>query len=192
MPPVTAISDGCPRLGHAEVQQLGVPTRGNEYVGGLDIAMDDALRVSALERIADLDAEPQDGFGGESMGGDHLAEGLAVEQLHGQERHAVVLSGVVDGADVGVVQAGGGAGLVAEAIEGVLIEERGVRQELEGGLTVKASVLGAIYRAHAAAAQLRQNAVVADQLTDKLPRALHCLCGWVNGRWAASRGQALH
>ena len=42
-------------LGQSEVENLGVPSFGYEYVSGLDVPVDDALRVSCIEGIRDID-----------------------------------------------------------------------------------------------------------------------------------------
>ena len=78
---------------------------------------------------------------------------LALDQLHDEEGLALVLVDVVDRADVGMVQGGGGAGLAAEPLQplrdpGIL---RG--QELEGDAPAQAGVLGLVDDPHAAAAR---------------------------------------
>ena len=42
------------QLGQPEVEHLRLAARGDEDVGGLDVAMDDALRVRRVERVGDL------------------------------------------------------------------------------------------------------------------------------------------
>jgi hypothetical protein len=37
------------QLGKPEIQKLGMPTLGDEYVGGLKVAVDDTFRVGAVE-----------------------------------------------------------------------------------------------------------------------------------------------
>ena len=43
------------------------------------------------------------------------------EELHDNERLVVLLADFVDGADVGVIERGGGAGLATKAFEGLRI-----------------------------------------------------------------------
>src|SRR6516162_875525 len=50
------------RLGHAEVDDLGhrlAVVQANQDVGGLEVAVDDALLVRVLHRLADRHEEPQ-------------------------------------------------------------------------------------------------------------------------------------
>ena len=53
------------QLGDAEVEDLGVAAVGDDDVGRLEIAMDDARRVSSAERLADVDADADDVAAGE-------------------------------------------------------------------------------------------------------------------------------
>src|SRR5262249_54875561 len=42
-------------FGEAEIEDFGVAAAGDENVGGLDVAMDDAFGVSGIERVRDFD-----------------------------------------------------------------------------------------------------------------------------------------
>ena len=95
-----------------------------------------------------------------------MLERLPFEKLHGDEGLALVLVDVVDGADVGVVEGGGGTRLALEAFPGLVTREQPLGEELESHLSPQARVLGLVDDAHAPAAQLLEDAVVGDGLAD--------------------------
>ena len=82
------------------------------------------------------------------------------------KRLAVVLADFIDGADVGMVQRGGGAGFAAEAFERLWVVATVVRKELQGDEATELGVFGFVDHAHPAAAELFDNAVVRDGLAD--------------------------
>ena len=59
-----------------KIENLGVPSVSHEYVGGLDVSVDDSFGVSGVERISDFDAEIQQCL-----------------HLHGAARNAVLQRG---------------------------------------------------------------------------------------------------
>ena len=72
------------------------------------------------------------------------------------------LAHLVDRAHVGVVQHRRRAGLVDQPVAGVRVPAKGARQELERGVAAQALVLGLEHDAHAALAQLVEQAVLPD------------------------------
>ena len=90
-----------------------------------------------------------------------------VEELHDEERAAVLLADIVDGADVGVVQRRCGARLAAESGQGLGIFREVRRQELQRDEALQPRILGFVHDAHSAAAQLLDDAVVRERLTDQ-------------------------
>jgi hypothetical protein len=144
----------------AEVENFGLAAAGDEDVGGLDVAMDDALGVGGVEGVGDFEGDFEEGVEVEGVAVDAMLKGGAVEILHGDEGLAVLFADVVDGADVGVVQGGGRLGFAFEAGEGLGILGDVVGEEFQGDVAVKARVLGFVDNAHAAATELFEHAVV--------------------------------
>ena len=72
----------------------------------------------------------------------------------------MVLANFVNGADVGMIQSRGGAGLTPEALERLGIVRQAVWQKLEGDKAVELDVLGLIDDAHPAAADFFQDSVM--------------------------------
>ena len=153
-------------FGQAEVEDLGVSALGDENVGGLDVAMDDVLAVRGVERVGDFDGQAEQDVHFERTSGDAVLEGQAVEVLHGDEGLSIFFADVVNGADVGMVQGGGGFGFAAETLERLAVLGDVFREEFQGDEAIEAGVFGLVDDAHAAAAQLFNNAVVRDGLAD--------------------------
>ena len=97
---------------------------------------------------------------------------LAVDVLHRVVVDAVLLADGEDRHDVRMVQLGGRLGFVAEAGDLPLVEHRGERQDLERHAAVERNLLGLVDDAHAAAADLADDLVVADLLGGGLARPL--------------------
>jgi hypothetical protein len=90
--------------------------------------VDDALSVREVQRrgkLAEQGERPAKGDG--RLLADEVAEGAAVEELHGDEVDAVRLVDVVNDDDVGVAKLGGEAGLALEALD-----QRGVSRQVAG------------------------------------------------------------
>ena len=100
-----------------KIEDLGLTTLGQKDVRWLDIPVHDALGVGGIERAEHLYPEPQDILPRERASFDAVLERLPLEPLHDEERLAVLLADIVDGADVRVIQRGGGARLATESLE---------------------------------------------------------------------------
>ena len=76
------------------------------------------------------------------------------------------------GADVGMVQSGGGTCFAAKAFQCLRILGHFVGQEFQGDEAAKLGVLGLVDHTHPAAAELLDDAVVRDGLADHALRSL--------------------
>jgi hypothetical protein len=159
-------------LGDAEVGDLQAPVRGDEEVGGFDVAVDDALGVGVVEAFGSLAEELEDDGG--SGGADLVEQGgesAPGDVLHGDEGDGFAgahfgVADLVDGDDVGMGEPAGGLGFALEALlhvaalgfVGDVVEFDG----LEGDVAADDGVEAAVDDAHAAAAELLTHFVGAE------------------------------
>lgn len=134
--------------------------------------MDDPLLVGVAERVGDLFGDVHDVVDRQRVllvVLQELAEVAAVQQLHHEVEHALVLAEVVDNGDAPVLEGGGDPGLAAEAFAddaGVVLVVLGAHglEALDGDLAAQCLVAGAPDLAHAAAPdQVEQPVPALDQ-----------------------------
>src|SRR5205085_49344 len=133
---------------------------GHKDIGWLDVAMDDALRMRGVKGVGNFDAEVDKLVDLERAAGEAIVERLALHPLHDDERVTLMLADVVDRADVGVVQAGRGSRFDAKPFHRLPIACEVFWNELEGDLPPKAGVVSTVDNAHAAGAELVDDAIV--------------------------------
>ena len=150
-------------LGQAEVREVAVLLAGGDCdqdVRGLDVAVDEALLVRRVERIGDLGEELDRASRLEgALLGEDLREVAALDVAHGEEEDAVLLARLEDRDDVRVVEGGGDLRLPQEALPETLVLRELGGDHLERDLAAEPGFLGAVDRAHAAAADERLDAV---------------------------------
>ena len=116
MAPVLRLARLVELLGQAEVGDLGRAVLGQQHVGRLQVAVDDALArgppawPAPASRPAGAASR-----GGSGVPPSFFVQAAAGAELQREERQAVVLADLVDLHDVGMLQAGDGLGLGAEA-----------------------------------------------------------------------------
>src|SRR5260370_37594602 len=90
----------------------------------------------------------------------------AVQKLHGQEEMAVFLPNLMDGADIGMIKGGSGAGFAAETLQCLRILRDIVGEKLKRDKSAERDIFGLVNHAHAAAAEFLDDAVVRDGAPD--------------------------
>ena len=90
----------------------------------------------------------------------------AVQKLHRDERLLATLANVVNRANVGVVEGGGGTSFTSETFQCLRVSGNVIRQELERNETTQLRVLGLVNDAHTATAELFDDAVARNCLAD--------------------------
>ena len=95
-----------------------------------------------------------------------MLQGQAVEELHGDEGLAALVVNFVDGADVGMIQSGGGLRFALETGQGLGIFGNFVGQEFERYEAAEFEVFGFVDNPHAATTELFDDSIVRDGLAD--------------------------
>ena len=132
--------------------------------------MDHSSLVGVLHRIADLakEGESMIEFGRidrPSSSVEIAIQSLPADQFHGEEVVAVVgAAGLVDGADVRVLEPGQGLGLTLEHLDVVVVYEMTAADDLERDQSTRARLFGLVDNPHSAFAENAEDAIVADGL----------------------------
>jgi hypothetical protein len=148
---------GDDELREAEVGQLDTALDVHEHVLGLDVAVDDALVVRVLERVADLGHDRQGLARREAALAHQPAQVRALDELHQQEPALARLAEIVDAHDAGMVEPREQACLAQEALGEARVPGRAGREDLERDVAVELPVPRAVDDPHAA---------LADELAD--------------------------
>ena len=105
------------QLRQPEVENLHLSAGGQKDVGGLDVAMDDALGVRRHQRVGHLHPDVEHLSIAIGVAGDVLLQALPLKLLHDDEGVAVVVFNAVDRADIRMVQQRGGPGLARKTFQ---------------------------------------------------------------------------
>src|SRR6185437_14082344 len=100
---------------------------------------------------------------------DVTAQRFAIQELHGDERAAVLLADVINSANGRVIQSGCSSRLASKPLERQRLLREGFGEEFQGHRTVEAVVVSLVYDTHPAGAKLFQDAIVRNGLTDHGP-----------------------
>jgi hypothetical protein len=146
-----------------------MPALGHEDVGGLDVAMEDPVRVRRFECIRQLDAKFKNLCRGQRTARDQAVERHPFQELHRDEVPPVMLSDVVHHADVRMIDRRGGQSLALEPFDCAGIVRQLFREELQCDDAAQPGVLGLVDLSHAPRAQLLHDAVMRDGFADHQP-----------------------
>jgi hypothetical protein len=72
-----------------------------ENVGGLDVAVDNASSVTSVERVGDVDGDGEKSFRFQRMPRNAMRQGDPVQKFHDNEWLTILLSNLMDRADMG-------------------------------------------------------------------------------------------
>ena len=144
----------------AKVEQLCLSAIGDENIGRLDVAMNDFFGMSRIECIGNLRPQIEHLIDFHRLSVDRVLERLSLHHLHRDERTPFVLADFVDGADVGMVEGGGGLCFALESFQRLSGCNQFLRKELQGDMAFEAQILRLIHHAHSAAAKLFQDPVM--------------------------------
>ena len=144
---------------------FGCPVSSTRMLAGLEVAVDDALVVGVLHRVAHPRQQPsRAAVTSRPLAAGVLVQRQAADELHGEERLAVVgQPGLVDLGDAGVVQPAQDLRLLGEALQQGGRDEAGA-DHLQGDGAARVVLLRLVDGPHAALAEQAHNAVVADAL----------------------------
>ena len=147
-------------LGESEVKDLGEAVAPHHHVLGLQVAVDDSCLVRRREALGDLDADRENARERKRRRScEHLAQRLALDPLHREERAAAALADVVDRDDVRVVEGRRRSRLVLEAGETLAVGRQRLRENLDGDEPAEARVPRLVDLPHATGADGRQDLV---------------------------------
>ena len=157
---------GVGQLRDAEVGDLDLVGVVEDQVGRLDVAVDDAPRVRVVERRGHLAHEADHLLRLEARAlGEHLRDGLAVDELHGEVGQPALLAQVEERDDPRVGERAGDLRLVVEALdEGAVLGARARDVEADGldrERPLDQGVEGLVDGPHGAVAQAARDLVAA-------------------------------
>ena len=138
---------------------VGIGGGGHQHVLGLDVAMDHPAPVCVPERVGERDPDFEDLFIAQRFSRDQLGEGVALDQLGDQVEGVLLGTGLVQGDDRGMGQAGGGERLARGSLA---VFAGGERDRLDGHFAVEQLVVGAPHDPEAAGTEALEQPVAAE------------------------------
>jgi hypothetical protein len=149
-------------LGQAEVGDARLALGVDQDVGRLEVAVQHAAAVREVDRLGD-DADVAHRLQRRQRVFAHqFGQAAALDVIHREVVLPLLLADLVDGDDVGVLEAGGGPGFLLEAAHVGFVGELPAQDHLQGDDAVEADLPRLEHHPHAAAGDLLQQLVVAE------------------------------
>ena len=161
------------QLGQTEIQDLGLAAPGYEDIGGLDVAVNDAFGVRGIETIGYLDARSRISSVSIRFSAMRCFRVWPSMNSIAMKSRPSILVDVVNGADVGVIHGRGRLRLAPEAFQHMPVSGDFIGQKLEGNRALEPGIFRFIDDAHPSLAQLFDDPIVRNGLTDALRSRLH-------------------
>ena len=146
----------------AEVEHLHVASRGQLHVGGLEIAVNDALLVRRLQRVRDLAGDGQCLVRRQRSSSQPIGERRPLDQLHDDGQHVSGPLQAVDRADARVRERRQDARFLLQPCRPGRVAGPRRRQHFHRDLAVQLGVERAIDLAHAAGTERTHDAIRSD------------------------------
>ena len=148
-------------LRQAEVEQLDAAP-GEHDVRGLQIPMDDRVSMCLVERVGDLNRVPKRLVERQCAFLQAFSQRLPFEVLHDEVVDAVLLTNIMERADMRVIQRRDGAGFALEAFAELRIRCNVRGQDFDRDGAIEASVAGFVDFTHAPRTNGREDLVGAE------------------------------
>ncbi len=122
--------------------------------------MHDPLTVGSRQRVSHLHDDLERLGRGQPLPLEPGRQRLPLDVLHDDEASVTVGADLVDGADVGMIERGGGARLAQERLAGLVVVQSPRGEQLDRDRAIQVEVVGQIDLAHAADAQTTPDPIV--------------------------------
>ena len=143
-----------------EIGELHHIVFGDQDVGGLDVAVENALSMRVGKAACDLrGVVDRDGFGDRLMRSDLLGQRLAVDELHDDEVLVALAPDVVHVDDVGMREFRCGLRLIIEPLHEVIVGRVLIAQHLDRNAAAQERVRAGIDDRHTAVAEAAFDAI---------------------------------
>ncbi len=154
---------GLHALGQAEVGDLRRAAGIEQHVAWLEVAMDHPAVMGVFDRHGDLAGQTGGLLWRQRPAGQPLGQAIPFDEAHRVVMTALVLAELENRHDARMLQLGGGRGLGVEAFDVLRAGETAAEDHLQGHHAVEPDLAGLEDDAHAAASDLLDQLVVAEQ-----------------------------